>query len=130
MAGMFFFFQAEDGIRDATVTGVQTCALPILPPRPAQRNGERLVFHQTPEQMAAAREQAAIPPPQPQFARPAGPSPSAGETIKATGGHPFWVISGEDLDKRPVPEHCPAEVPNAALPGRWVNAIDLRLGDI
>src|SRR5207245_10521201 len=27
----FFFFQAEDGIRDATVTGVQTCALPISP---------------------------------------------------------------------------------------------------
>src|SRR5207248_4035919 len=27
----FFFFQAEDGIRDRTVTGVQTCALPILP---------------------------------------------------------------------------------------------------
>src|SRR5208282_6644239 len=26
---VFFFFQAEDGIRDATVTGVQTCALPI-----------------------------------------------------------------------------------------------------
>src|SRR3989442_5230301 len=26
---MFFFFQAEDGIRDADVTGVQTCALPI-----------------------------------------------------------------------------------------------------
>src|SRR3989337_2016614 len=25
----FVFFQAEDGIRDATVTGVQTCALPI-----------------------------------------------------------------------------------------------------
>src|SRR6266542_5041484 len=32
MANIFlFFFQAEDGIRDATVTGVQTCALPILP---------------------------------------------------------------------------------------------------
>src|SRR5690625_7581976 len=27
---MFFFFQAEDGIRDGHVTGVQTCALPIL----------------------------------------------------------------------------------------------------
>src|SRR5256886_6553755 len=27
----FFFFQAEDGIRDLTVTGVQTCALPIYP---------------------------------------------------------------------------------------------------
>src|SRR6266478_8258159 len=28
--GVFFFFQAEDGIRDLTVTGVQTCALPIF----------------------------------------------------------------------------------------------------
>src|SRR5207248_5378578 len=27
---IFFFFQAEDGIRDRTVTGVQTCALPIF----------------------------------------------------------------------------------------------------
>src|SRR5437868_14196215 len=27
---LFFFFQAEDGIRDRNVTGVQTCALPIL----------------------------------------------------------------------------------------------------
>src|SRR5215510_13686230 len=27
----FFFFQAEDGIRDGHVTGVQTCALPISP---------------------------------------------------------------------------------------------------
>src|SRR5205823_7499025 len=27
-----FFFQAEDGIRDKLVTGVQTCALPISPP--------------------------------------------------------------------------------------------------
>src|SRR5438128_3885123 len=31
---LFFFFQAEDGIRDATVTGVQTCALPIWPTPP------------------------------------------------------------------------------------------------
>src|SRR5215216_7935989 len=29
----FFFFQAEDGIRDDLVTGVQTCALPISLPR-------------------------------------------------------------------------------------------------
>src|SRR5206468_8016916 len=28
----FFFFQAEDGIRDLIVTGVQTCALPICLP--------------------------------------------------------------------------------------------------
>src|SRR5207253_5573924 len=30
----FFFFQAEDGIRDGHVTGVQTCALPISKGRP------------------------------------------------------------------------------------------------
>src|SRR5437764_5651479 len=30
----FYFFQAEDGIRDTSVTGVQTCALPILPAGP------------------------------------------------------------------------------------------------
>src|SRR2546421_4936571 len=29
IAGVLFFFQAEDGIRDLIVTGVQTCALPI-----------------------------------------------------------------------------------------------------
>src|SRR5437762_3713062 len=40
---LFFFFQAEDGIRDTSVTGVQTCALPIsswlslAPPMPSQR---------------------------------------------------------------------------------------------
>src|SRR5437016_1556587 len=33
----FFFFQAEDGIRDWSVTGVQTCALPISPPEPHHR---------------------------------------------------------------------------------------------
>src|SRR6266542_287716 len=53
----FFFFQAEDGIRAATVTGVQTCALPISarapgrcpwcrparrPPRAADRKSTRL----------------------------------------------------------------------------------------
>src|SRR5439155_18788258 len=29
ICSLFFFFQAEDGIRDGHVTGVQTCALPI-----------------------------------------------------------------------------------------------------
>src|SRR5947209_16605436 len=35
----FFFFQAEDGIRDIGVTGVQTCALPISGPAPATGAG-------------------------------------------------------------------------------------------
>src|SRR5438876_5389982 len=38
---MFFFFQAEDGIRDGRVTGVQTCALPIS----EQSNSTALVDH-------------------------------------------------------------------------------------
>src|SRR2546430_7777976 len=33
--GCFFFFQAEDGIRYLTVTGVQTCALPIFRAAPS-----------------------------------------------------------------------------------------------
>src|SRR5438067_13690028 len=41
---LFFFFQAEDGIRRRNVTGVQTCALPIsssISPAPAGRNRGR-----------------------------------------------------------------------------------------
>src|SRR5256885_9430230 len=37
----FFFFQAEDGIRDYKVTGVQTCALPISAQRSWRRRGPR-----------------------------------------------------------------------------------------
>src|SRR2546430_11300354 len=43
-AWFYFFFQAEDGIRDLTVTGVQTCALPIfvvLLPAEADREVDR-----------------------------------------------------------------------------------------
>src|SRR3989338_5826887 len=46
MCFTLFFFQAEDGIRDGTVTGVQTCALPIslpaMPPPLCQRIFPRL----------------------------------------------------------------------------------------
>src|SRR2546430_12512936 len=42
-----FFFQAEDGIRDLTVTGVQTCALPILALRaPGLRQSRRGLIDQ------------------------------------------------------------------------------------
>src|SRR2546425_2650361 len=55
----FFFFQAEDGIRDKLVTGVQTCALPISPESPAasrlgtpptwpRRTSTRLSLRETP----------------------------------------------------------------------------------
>src|SRR6476661_6330331 len=41
LVGLFFFFQAEDGIRDSSVTGVQTCALPISAPRRRRRAARR-----------------------------------------------------------------------------------------
>src|SRR5688572_32124201 len=37
---IFFFFQAEDGIRDLTVTGVQTCAIPISDRHPRAGLGD------------------------------------------------------------------------------------------
>src|SRR5260370_9745196 len=41
-----FFFQAEDGIRDSSVTGVQTCALPIYHQWILGAVGDPLVMHQ------------------------------------------------------------------------------------
>src|SRR5256885_7259292 len=46
---LFFFFQAEDGIRDYKVTGVQTCALPIFSRVPyfvPDKREERQAHHQ------------------------------------------------------------------------------------
>src|SRR5699024_11384782 len=49
----FFFFQAEDGIRDRNVTGVQTCALPISRlKRMAARYGRWFTI--TPDEVASA----------------------------------------------------------------------------
>src|SRR5687767_15591158 len=41
----YFFFQAEDGIRDKLVTGVQTCALPIVPGSPAKTIRRAMLRH-------------------------------------------------------------------------------------
>src|SRR2546430_12650490 len=45
---MLFLFQAEDGIRYLTVTGVQTCALPILDVAFEQEDDERGGLHDLP----------------------------------------------------------------------------------
>src|SRR5688572_31579443 len=42
-----FFFQAEDGIRDLTVTGVQTCALPISLAPPSRNTAHTSVMPRT-----------------------------------------------------------------------------------
>src|SRR5437016_9738122 len=47
----FFFFQAEDGIRDWSVTGVQTCALPIC-------RGDRGIRHPAPSRYREYRSSA------------------------------------------------------------------------
>src|SRR3989449_10814584 len=64
----FFFFQAEDGIRDVAVTGVQTCALPIsdalelaarLADEPADVLGQRVgLAHEGPELLCDDRQHA------------------------------------------------------------------------
>src|SRR5205085_5385783 len=59
----FFFFQAEDGIRDLTVTGVQTCALPISRERADSRAGgvDEVEHHRSPVvELIVERDCAAI----------------------------------------------------------------------
>src|SRR5437764_13133663 len=45
---LFFFFQAEDGIRDTSVTGVQTCALPISSAAATIATGSGRARHKSP----------------------------------------------------------------------------------
>src|SRR5690606_35811712 len=67
---VFFFFQAEDGIRDFHVTGVQTCALPIYQAEPSMQPGHglaeaaehRLVLLQTSERCTSEATSDSSPP--------------------------------------------------------------------
>lgn len=52
------------------------------------------------------------------------------ETIEATVLHPFWVVRGEELDDRPRREHLATVPDDSTTPGRWVDAGDLRAGDM
>src|SRR6266850_149375 len=73
----FFFFQAEDGIRDYKVTGVQTCALPISPgwPAAAIQLAESFTFDR--ETIGAAARFVS--------ASPTAMRPDAGASISASG---------------------------------------------
>src|SRR5438270_5244607 len=55
-----FFFQAEDGIRDLTVTGVQTCALPICYTSGQSRIGGTLMQDQTSARTPRNLDQAVV----------------------------------------------------------------------
>src|SRR5256885_16336248 len=86
--GLFFFFQAEDGIRDYKVTGVQTCALPIAH-RAGARGGRALL----PRAPGSARALSAVP-----LAREAL-VPSAGKRVGGERGEPVLagVAAARDL---------------------------------
>src|SRR6266487_3299426 len=111
-----FFFQAEDGIRDGRVTGVQTCALPIYRDREASTL-------------------APVPPRHGDFAhraRSAGvsrplrlPSLGLGGRGKADAVELDRVVLE---DPGPVRGRQVAEDPREVLPGPWVQA--RRVGDV
>lgn len=57
----------------------------------------------------------------------------AGEWVESTKHHPVWVVEGEALEDRPKPDHvrqAELEIESATVPGRWVDAGDLRVGDV
>src|SRR5260221_4712353 len=54
---IYFFFQAEDGIRDHCVTGVQTCALPICIQKPRNGTNTQKPFQQSQRDMTPGRLQ-------------------------------------------------------------------------
>src|SRR6266498_5790820 len=85
---LWFFFQAEDGIRDADVTGVQTCALPIYQERAADDPGGP---------------------------RPAG---EVGGAIGATDGHGLMARrqSPRQTDQQGEPKEAPARRGGAPPP--------------
>src|SRR2546430_4034307 len=90
-----FFFQAEDGIRDLTVTGVQTCALPIWLRAPAGQRGH------CPSRPPARRRRssrgapaAGAPRARPRVPRRAGVPRLAG----SAGREPKSVVEGKSVD--------------------------------
>src|SRR5467141_1606059 len=77
--GAFFFFQAEDGIRDSSVTGVQTCALPIS----GVTGGHGATVIRQRARMYAQGKNVTIPRKRPRFIKPVDVvrNPARGSTI-------------------------------------------------
>src|SRR5256885_15128570 len=86
---VFFFFQAEDGIRDYKVTGVQTCALPIYPAR-----------HHEPRERGAGRRSVGQPGGRDQAVGSRDPSRSGRRAGDDSGG----LRAGPDRDRKSVGE--------------------------
>src|SRR3712207_6732643 len=100
MCAIFFFFQAEDGIRDIGVTGVQTCALPIYgaPSRAGPDAGGRAI---TVEWSPGPRPYPSVPdlhPPWPGRL----PSCTPGRGRRAPRGRPFQHVTRRAARSPPV----------------------------
>ena len=54
---------------------------------------------------------------------------AAGHSVEATGNHPFWVVSGDDLEFRPVATDAGADALGGDEDGRWVEARAVEPGD-
>jgi hypothetical protein len=52
------------------------------------------------------------------------------DTIESTSNHPYWVVRGDSLAERPWPEDVPLSATIPSIPGRWVEACNLRIGDV
>src|SRR6476661_9555662 len=99
MFRVVFFFQAEDGIRDSSVTGVQTCALPIYAPVGGQ-----------PEALLHLGQEGA------RVAAGGVLRPVATQDQHRQLGE---VVAGEDVE-RPALEHLPDGGPPVAVEARRV----------
>src|SRR2546421_6102339 len=91
---LFFFFQAEDGIRDLIVTGVQTCALPILAVWDRELNGRPLTLVLSGSQVATMER----------LERGDGP----------LYGRPNWVARLQAFDYRDAARMMPRRSPRDA----------------
>src|SRR5437879_10450174 len=86
---LLFFFQAEDGIRDTSVTGVQTCALPISLPWAAE-SGVMQERTASPSRWTVQAPQRAMPQP---YLVPVSPSESRSTQRSGVSGLAFAVYS-------------------------------------
>src|SRR3712207_9029693 len=98
VSGVVFFFQAEDGIRDIGVTGVQTCALPIWPARrrARRRAGTAARRRPAPGRAAACRQSS-------RAAAPAGwhpPPPAAARSEERRVGEECRYLGAPDYLKK------------------------------
>src|SRR5438552_12808670 len=106
MLNYFFFFQAEDGIRDDLVTGVQTCALPISTRRD-------LLPADLADELAKLQDRV-----------PAFPGELAVAEVERAFGRPIAKIF-EKFELQPVASASVAQVHLAALPGGTQAAVKI-----